>query len=84
MRARPCTAPPSTSSLNTTHVTHTHTQTVARPPALPTHKRGLSSMTDLGTGPLALAEFVELLPAVLERCNTKQMRKCEPVKHLLE
>ena len=48
------------------------------------HKRGLSWMTDLGTGPLSLAEFVELLPSVLERCSTRNMKKCEPVKRLLE
>lgn len=62
---------------------HVRAQTVA--PALSLrHSRGLSWMSGLGDGPLSLSEFTELLPQVLARCETKHMRKCEPVKRLLQ
>lgn len=41
-------------------------------------------MSGLGDGPLSLSEFTEQLPQVLARCQTKHMRKCEPVKRLLQ
>ncbi len=40
-------------------------------------------MTDLGDSPLSLNDLVQVLPTVLERCNTRNMKKCEPVKRLL-
>jgi hypothetical protein len=41
------------------------------------------SLSYSDVGPLSLEEFIVRLPAVVERCSTRQMAKCEPVKRLL-
>jgi hypothetical protein len=45
--------------------------------------RMLRSVT-LPTDDVSLPDFLELLPVVLEKCQIRSLKKCEPIKCLLE
>jgi hypothetical protein len=45
------------------------------------HQRSLSLYDNT---PIDLDQFITLLPTVVEKCETRNLKKCEPIKALLK